>query len=71
MIDALEARLVDAGIACRLEARDRLVIVIPADGTRPPLTREDRGRLLDLASDAGFSHVAVELDPHGATLYRG
>jgi hypothetical protein len=70
MIEALEMRLRDAGIACRLEARDRLLIVISADGAGAPLTREHRGRVLDLARGDGFTHVAVELDPRGAPLSR-
>jgi hypothetical protein len=75
---SLESRLRDAGIACRVEVRDRLAILVP-DGARP--TREERFRAIQLANAEGFSHVCVELadgvvsrdgagilEPHGATL---
>ena len=62
---ALESRLRDAGIACRVEVRERLAVLLP-DGAPP--TREDRFRAIQLAHAVGFSHVCVELEPHGAAL---
>ena len=65
MIHPLEGKLRDAGIACRVETRDRLVILIP-DRERVAFQREDRLRALRIARDEAFSHVAIELDPLAA-----
>ena len=62
---ALEERLRDAGIGCRVEVRERLAVLVP-DGAR--LTGEERLRAVQLARAEGFSHVCVELEPHGAAL---
>jgi hypothetical protein len=65
MSDALQSRLREAGIPCRVEARDRLAIVIPqAAGIR----RDDRFLMIQMAREQGFTHVAIELDPDGAPL---
>ena len=61
----LELRLREAGIACRVEVRERLAVLLP-DGARP--TGEERVRAVQLAQAEGFSHVCVELEPHGAAL---
>ena len=66
MTERLAARLRDAGLSCRVEAFERLAIVIPLPGS--PLGTGDRTRVLQLARDEGFTHVAIELDPDGATL---
>ena len=66
MTERLAARLRDAGFSCRVEARERLAIVIPLPGS--PLLPGDRTRVLQLAREEGFTHVAIELDPDGATL---
>jgi hypothetical protein len=69
MSDTLALRLRDHGLACRLEARDRLAIVIPGPlDAGPPLDREARLRVLQLLRAEGFTHVALELDPDGASL---
>jgi hypothetical protein len=65
----LELRLRDAGIACRIELRDRLVVLVP-DDPKTGLQRDDRLRALRLVRDAGFSHAAIELDPDVAALPR-
>lgn len=64
----LAARLSERGIACRVEARERLAILIPPDDS-PPLA-ECRADLLKLAREEGFTHIALELDPDGAALSR-
>lgn len=66
MTERLAARLRDAGLSYRVEARERLAIVIPLPGSS--LSAGDRTRVLQLARDEGFTHVAIELDPDGATL---
>jgi hypothetical protein len=65
MSDVLQSRLREAGIACRVEQRDRLAIVIPdAAG----ISRDDRLLMIQTARAEGFTHVAIELDPDGAPL---
>lgn len=66
MTERLAAGLRDAGLRCRVEARERLAIVSPLPGS--PWRAGDRTRVLQLARDEGFTHVAIELDPDGATL---
>lgn len=66
MTERLEARLRDAGLSCRVEARERLAIVVPFPGGS--LRAVDRTRLVQLARDEGFTHVAIELNPDGAAL---
>lgn len=65
MSDALRSRLRDAGIFCRVEARDRLAIVIPETAG---IRRDDRLLMIQIAREQGFTHVAIELDPDGAPL---
>ena len=61
----LESHLRDAGIACRVEVRERLAILVP-EGAGP--THDERLRAIQLASAEGFSHVCLELEPRGAAL---
>ena len=67
-MNELAARLREQGVECRVEPRDRLAILIPAGKYFPGV--EDRQRVLRLARDEGFTHVALELDPDGAALLR-
>lgn len=66
---SLEAALRAHGLACRVEARDRLAILVLED-TQGALGGVMRQKAVDLARDAGFTHVAVELDGGGAPLPR-
>jgi hypothetical protein len=62
----LAAALRGAGIACDVEARAALALIVaaPAEATR--LATEDLRRLvLALAREHGFTHVAVELGVDG------
>ena len=61
----LESRLREAGITCRVEVRERLAILVPESAVP---TGDERLRAIQLARTAGFSHVCVELEPHGAAL---
>ena len=70
MMTALEERLKGVGIECRVEARERLAVLIPV-GSGWQWGAEQRRLAIQLAREAGFSHVSVELDPAGATLSRG
>jgi hypothetical protein len=60
-VTPLESRLREAGIACRVEVRERLVILVPDDAGP---TREERLRAIQFARAEGFTHVCVELCPH-------
>jgi hypothetical protein len=64
-VTPLESRLRDAGIACRVEVRERLAILV-SDGAGP--THDERLRAIQLARAEGFSHVCLELEPLGAAL---
>jgi hypothetical protein len=62
----LAADLAAAGMACRVEARDRLAVVHPAAGT--PLDVADdavRLQIVALGRKRGFTHVAVALSEGG------
>ena len=64
-MNGFESALRRAGYDARVEARERLAIVILA-GDAP--TGDDRRRIVQLARAEGFTHVSLELDPHGAAL---
>ena len=64
----LESQVRDQGVDCRVEARERLAILIPESHGSSRLTAEQRRQVLHLAKSEGFTHVAVELDPVGAAL---
>ena len=67
-MNGLVAQLGKQRVHCRVEVRDRLVIVIPKDDSARGADR--RKEILKLAREAGFTHVALELDPDGAALSR-
>ena len=69
MSQALETQLRENGFACRVEAHDRLAILVP-DSDAGRLTVDDRLRILKTAREHGFSHVSLELDPDVAALPR-
>lgn len=59
---AFAAALRAAGIACDVEARAALaLIVVPAADATRLATDDLRRRVLALAREHGFTHVAVEL----------
>jgi hypothetical protein len=60
----LAARLSEQGDDYRVEARERLAILVPQTGSSPDVER--RKEILKLAREEGFTHVALELDPDGA-----
>ena len=71
--ESLEAALRARGIACRVEARERLALLVP-DGPLGPI--EDAALRRDVVAslrDHGFTHLALELvdDPAGdAAVHR-
>ena len=69
MSHSLETQLRENGVACRVEARDRLAILVPDYGAGR-MTVDDRVRILKTARDHGFTHVSLELDPDVAALPR-
>jgi hypothetical protein len=70
-VKPLESLLRDAGLSFTVDERDGVAILVPdlAAGLTP-LEAADRARILQMARDAGFTHVALELDPGGAPLSR-
>jgi hypothetical protein len=62
----LTTRLQQHGIACRIEARDRLAIIVANQNSFSAAPA--RADVLRLAKEEGFTHVALELDPDGAAL---
>lgn len=68
MSERLQETLRAAGFPCAVESHERLAIVIPEGSGHSAAA--NRRRIVDLAREAGFTHVAVELDPHGETVPR-
>lgn len=67
MSHSLETQLRDHGVGCRVEARDRLAILVP-DHEAVHLAAADRQRILKTAREHGFTHVSLELDPDVAAV---
>ena len=58
---ALEAELLALGVACSVEVRDRLALVVPR-GDHSRLADPDvRREAVRLAESHGFTHLALEL----------
>jgi hypothetical protein len=66
MSERLERLLREENISARIEARERLVVLIPHRAWQGGAG--ERARIIDMARAAGFSHVAVEIDPPDAPL---
>lgn len=61
-VTALAAAIAELGIRCSLEARDNLVLLLPASSKLKALQSADTRRaVLALARQHGFTHVAIEL----------
>jgi len=61
MSESLARDLARAGIAARVEVRDRLALLIPRDADASLTSEAQRRVALALAAEAGFTHVALEL----------
>jgi hypothetical protein len=60
------ADLVDAGLACRVEARERLAVVYPAAGCDLDVADDTiRRHVVGLGRKRGFTHVAIALAEAG------
>jgi len=59
--EALERDLARAGIAARVETRERLALLIPRDADASLTSEAQRRVALALAAERGFTHVALEL----------
>ena len=69
----LEAALVVRGIACRVEERDRLALLVPHGPIGQLVDPVARREVLALVREHGFTHLALELvdDPAGdAAVHR-
>ncbi len=62
----LAADLAGAGMACRVEARDRLAIVHPEPGMALDMADDAvRRHVVALGRKRGFTHVAIALNEGG------
>jgi hypothetical protein len=70
MISEFEEALRGAGFPCRVEVREKVAVIAWDEGAdrRPAMPRESRDRILGIARDHGFTHVALELTPQRAPL---
>ena len=62
--ETLAHALAELGVVCRVEARDRLALLVAADADAVAdrvLEPEVRERVLDVVAEHGFTHVAIEL----------
>jgi hypothetical protein len=59
----LETALAERGIACRVEVRDRMAVVVLGGDPSDARVREWRADAVRLARAHGFTHVALELPP--------
>lgn len=71
----LERALREQNVAGRVESFDRLAVLVPEEGGEPLdfTTLPARARVLELAREMGFSHLALEIpEPASrAALRRG
>jgi hypothetical protein len=58
---ALEAALGRLGITGRIEARERLAVLVPSGGIAELADAATRRRASALAREHGFTHLALEL----------
>jgi hypothetical protein len=59
---ALASAISDIGLACGVEARGGLVLLLPAPESVAKLAEDETRRAaLSLAREHGFTHVAIEL----------
>jgi hypothetical protein len=66
MAALLAADLAGAGMACRVEARDRLAVVHPESGGGLDMAEDAvRVRVVALGRKRGFTHVAIALSEGG------
>ena len=63
--EALREALRHEGLACEVEGRERLAIVVPEGDVERFADPALRARLIDLGAAHGFTHVAVEI-PSGS-----
>ena len=69
--DGLRGALRDEGIACEVEGRNRLAVVVPEGDPARFADVTLRARLIELGALHGFTHVAVEIPTgSGAALRR-
>lgn len=60
--ESLREALRAGGLACEVEARDRLAVIRSSAGATDALADADRrARTLILAAEHGFTHAAIEL----------
>lgn len=60
-VTALETALAALGHPCVVEAHERMAVLRPTHGSQPLTDDALRRRVVSLATECGFTHVAVEL----------
>lgn len=60
-VASLAEFLQEAGVACSLEVEGRMLLLVPRGGCDALRQASLRRRLVTLAREAGFTHVAVEI----------
>lgn len=61
MSDVLSDALAAAGFPCRVEAIERLAVLVPDGDWSRCLTSAERSRIVELARAHGFTHVSMEV----------
>ena len=60
-IEAMTVRLAQLGIQARLEVRDQQLLVVPLHEDPELADSARRLAVIEMARDAGFSHVSLEI----------
>lgn len=64
---ALADALRQYGLDCRVDARDRMALIIVGQGTARLVDDVLRSRVIALAREHGFTHVALDVPPAAAS----
>jgi hypothetical protein len=68
--DALAAALSAIGHPCEVDMHERMAVLRPAGGAGMMADDALRARIVSLATEHGFTHVAVELTDDGVVQER-
>lgn len=54
------------GLDCRVDARDRMALIVVRQGSAPLVDDALREQVIAVAREKGFTHVALDLQPGDA-----